>query len=67
VARLGELRSGRDQAELDSALARLEETARNGGNVVEPMLACVRAQGTLFEIRHALERVYGAFKEPVFF
>jgi len=67
VARLGELRSGRDQEELDSALARLEETARNGGNVVEPMLACVRAQGTLFEIRHALERVYGAFKEPVFF
>jgi methylmalonyl-CoA mutase N-terminal domain/subunit len=35
--------------------------------VIEPMLACVRAYCTLYEIRHALEQVHGAYKEPVFF
>jgi methylmalonyl-CoA mutase N-terminal domain/subunit len=65
--RLSELRATRDEARLEAALQVLERTARDGGNVIEPMLECVRAQGTLFEIRHALEHVYGAFKEPVFF
>ncbi|MEN8374502.1 MAG: methylmalonyl-CoA mutase family protein [Gemmatimonadota bacterium] len=65
--RLGALREGRDQAALDAQLERLQDTARAGGNVLEPMLDCVRAHGTLYEIRHALEQVYGAFKEPVFF
>jgi hypothetical protein len=27
----------------------------------------VRAYCTLFEIRHALQSVYGSFREPVFF
>jgi methylmalonyl-CoA mutase N-terminal domain/subunit len=31
------------------------------------MLACVRAYCTLFEIRHALEEVHGAYREPLFF
>jgi len=31
------------------------------------MLDCARAYCTLFEIRHALEGVYGAYREPVFF
>jgi methylmalonyl-CoA mutase N-terminal domain/subunit len=31
------------------------------------MLDCARAYCTLFEIRHALEEVYGAYREPVFF
>jgi methylmalonyl-CoA mutase, N-terminal domain len=38
-----------------------------GENVIEPMLDCVRAYCTLFEIRHALEEVYGAYREPIFF
>jgi methylmalonyl-CoA mutase N-terminal domain/subunit len=31
------------------------------------MLDCARAYCTLYEIREALERVYGAYREPVFF
>ena len=31
------------------------------------MLECVRAYCTLYEIRHALEEVYGAYREPIFF
>ena len=65
--RLAELRDARDEGRLEAALKTLQETARADGNVVEPMLDCVRAQATLFEIRHALEEVYGAFREPVFF
>jgi methylmalonyl-CoA mutase N-terminal domain/subunit len=31
------------------------------------MLDAARADATLFEIRDALERVYGSYREPVFF
>ena len=48
-------------------LETLEATARSGGDPVPPMLDCARAYRTLYEIREALERVYGAYREPVFF
>jgi methylmalonyl-CoA mutase N-terminal domain/subunit len=65
--RLAELRASRDGARVEKALAALTAAAREDRNVVEPMLECVRAYATLFEIRHALEDVYGAFREPIFF
>ncbi|HSJ15869.1 MAG TPA: methylmalonyl-CoA mutase family protein [Longimicrobiales bacterium] len=65
--RLAVLRADRDEARCQQALAGLQQAARSGTNVVEPMLDCVRAYCTLFEIRHALEEVFGAFREPVFF
>jgi len=65
--RLAELRARRDNARVQAALARLTEAARNDENVIEPMLDCVREYCTLYEIRHALEQVYGTYKEPVFF
>ena len=36
-------------------------------NLVPHILACARAYCTLFEIREAMERVFGSYKEPVFF
>ncbi len=65
--RLAKLKAERDDARVEATLERLREAARGDENVVEPMLDCVRAYCTLFEIRHALESVYGSFKEPVFF
>jgi len=65
--RLAGLRDRRDDARVASTLARLREAARDGENVLEPMLECVRAYCTLFEIRYALEKVHGAYREPVFF
>jgi len=65
--RLARLREERDDVRVRETLARLQEAARNDENVVEPMLECVRAYCTLFEIRAALEEIYGAYKEPVFF
>jgi len=48
-------------------LEALRQAALADRNVIGPMLDCARAYCTLFEIRHALEGVYGAYREPVFF
>jgi methylmalonyl-CoA mutase N-terminal domain/subunit len=65
--RLAELRARRDSARVETALDALTQAARNGDNVIEPMLECVRAYCTLYEIRYAMEKVFGAYREPVFF
>jgi len=66
-ARLAALRAMRDAARVQSALDALRAAARAGQNVIEPMLECVRAYATLYEIRRALEDVFGAYREPLFF
>ncbi|UCC85493.1 MAG: methylmalonyl-CoA mutase family protein [Gemmatimonadota bacterium] len=65
--RLSELRARRSQPGVDRALERLAEAAVNDENLMDPMLGAVRAYATLGEIRHALEKVYGRFREPLFF
>ena len=66
-SRLATLRAQRDSALVEQRLAALREAAEQDRNVIGPMLDCARAYCTLFEIRHALERVFGAYREPVFF
>ena len=65
--RLSELKERRDEAEVERCLAALHGAAEADDNVIPAMLDCARAYCTLFEIRHALEEVYGAYREPVFF
>src|SRR5579885_722662 len=65
--RLARLRAERDAVRVAECLAALERAAAADQNVIGPMLDCARAYCTLYEIRHALERVYGAYREPVFF
>jgi methylmalonyl-CoA mutase N-terminal domain/subunit len=65
--RMAAMRARRDQAQVDVTLARLREACRTGENVVEPLLDAVRAYATLYEIRAAMEEVFGAYQEPVFF
>jgi methylmalonyl-CoA mutase N-terminal domain/subunit len=66
-ARMAKLRSTRDAARVERALAALEAASRGSENLVPHLLECARAYCTLYEIRHAMERVFGGFKEPVFF
>jgi methylmalonyl-CoA mutase N-terminal domain/subunit len=66
-ARLARVRAERDQALCDERLARLRDAARGTENVFPHILDCARAYCTLFEIRRALEDVFGAYREPVFF
>ena len=65
--RLADLRARRDEAAVERALDALQAAAEADENVIPPMLDCARAYCTLYEIRHALERVYGAYREPIFF
>jgi methylmalonyl-CoA mutase N-terminal domain/subunit len=66
-ARLTELRARRNGKQVERALERLAEAAENDENIMPPMLDAVRAYATLGELRRALERVYGRFREPVIF
>lgn len=64
---LARLRQTRDEAACQANLARLREAAKGSENVVPFILDCARSYCTLFEIRAALESVFGAYREPVFF
>ena len=65
--RLAKVRAERDQALCDARLELLRQAARGTENVFPHILDCARAYCTLFEIRRALEDVFGAYREPVFF
>jgi methylmalonyl-CoA mutase N-terminal domain/subunit len=65
--RMAALRRDRDDEEVARTLARLKEAARTEENVIPAMMDAVRAYATLYEIRFAMEEVFGAYQEPVFF
>jgi methylmalonyl-CoA mutase N-terminal domain/subunit len=67
VARMAEMRAARDAAAVERTLSALTGACGTDANVVPKILDCARAQCTLYEIRHAMEKVFGAYKEPVFF
>ncbi|MCP2259879.1 methylmalonyl-CoA mutase, N-terminal domain [Streptoalloteichus tenebrarius] len=60
-------RATRDQAAVDRALSDMVEVARGEGNLIEPMLAAVRAEATLGEICDALRAEWGVYTEPARF
>jgi methylmalonyl-CoA mutase N-terminal domain/subunit len=66
-ARMAAMRRRRDGAKVAAALAALEDAARGDHNVIPAMLDCARVYCTLYEIRHVLQEVWGAYREPVFF
>lgn len=61
------LRSTRDQEQVTLRLDALRTAARSSENLVPFILDCARSYCTLYEIRAALEDVFGAYREPVFF
>jgi len=67
AARLKQLRAQRDQKAADKALEDLRQAARGSANTMPFILECARKYCTLYEIRRALEDVFGAYREPVFF
>ncbi len=66
-ARLATLRATRDNDLCARRLDGLRQAARGSENTVPHILDCARAYCTLYEIRAALESVFGAYREPVFF
>jgi (2R)-ethylmalonyl-CoA mutase len=57
-------REGRDSAAAEAALAELERAAREGGNIMEPSIACAHAGVTTGEWGDCLRRVFGEFRAP---
>jgi methylmalonyl-CoA mutase N-terminal domain/subunit len=66
-ARMQRLRRERDDSRVQAALQKLEAAARSQENLFPHLLACAHAYCTLYEIRYAMEKVFGSYKEPVFF
>ncbi len=65
--RMAKLRAERDDARVAETLTALTAAAADGSNLVPRILDCARVYCTLYEIRAAMEEVFGAYKEPVFF
>lgn len=66
IARLGQLRSARDESRVTHAVHALETCARTGkGNLLELAVDAARTRATLGEISLAMEKVFGRHKaEP---
>jgi methylmalonyl-CoA mutase N-terminal domain/subunit len=62
VERVRELRTGRDQAAVDRALKKVEETARGTDNLLHPMREALRLRATLGEVSESLRRVFGEYR-----
>ena len=65
--RMAKLRSARDNQLVEKRITALREAAKTSENLMPYILDCARAYCTLYEIRAAMEAVFGAYREPVFF
>jgi methylmalonyl-CoA mutase, N-terminal domain len=61
-ARLARVRAERSSSAADSALKRVESAARDGGNLMPPIVDAVRNYATLGEISDAMRRVFGEYR-----
>jgi isobutyryl-CoA mutase large subunit len=64
VRALNARKAARDEDAVRSALAAMMDAARDGSNLVPPMLAAARAEATLGEICGVLRDEWGAYTEP---
>ncbi len=65
--RMAEMRQRRDSVLVEKRLRALREAAGTSQNLMPFILDCAREYCTLYEIRAAMESVFGAYREPVFF
>ena len=65
--RMAKMRARRDSDLVEKRLTALREAAKTSENLMPYILDCARAYCTLYEIRAAMETVFGAYREPVFF
>jgi len=65
--RMAKMRAARDNSLVERRLADLRGAAATDKNLMPFILDCARAYCTLYEIRAAMESVFGAYREPVFF
>ncbi len=64
VARLKAWREARDPAAVGAAMDALKRAAREGGNIMEPSIACAKAGVTTGEWGTALREIFGEYRAP---
>jgi methylmalonyl-CoA mutase N-terminal domain/subunit len=57
----------RDDREVRRTLTALEQAARDGRNVMPPLVDCCRAYATVGEMAGVLRQVFGEWEEPSIF
>ena len=65
IALLENIRSTRDQAKCEAALAELSRRAADGGNLLEAAVEAARARASVGEISMAMENVFGRHRAEV--
>jgi methylmalonyl-CoA mutase N-terminal domain/subunit len=65
VERVRSLRARRDRAAWEAAIAKIEESARSGANLMPHIIHAVEALCTVGEISDALRHVFGEYHETV--
>jgi methylmalonyl-CoA mutase N-terminal domain/subunit len=63
VERLRRVRSGRSEHQWRERLAAIERSARDGSNLVPPVIAAIEAHATLGEIADTLRGVFGEYQD----
>ena len=63
--RLRDLKKRRDGEAVEKALNRIKEAARNGKNLMPPIIEAVRVYATVGEISDALREVFGEYTEAI--
>ncbi len=64
---MAKMRAERDGELVEQRLKALRDAASTSENLMPYILDAARAYCTLYEIRAAMETVFGAYREPVFF
>ncbi|MCB9241373.1 MAG: methylmalonyl-CoA mutase [Flavobacteriales bacterium] len=62
IARLNQIKSSRNQTEVDQALKAIEAAASGNSNLLEACVHAARCRATLGEMSDALEKVYGRYQ-----
>ncbi|MBL8535929.1 MAG: methylmalonyl-CoA mutase [Hyphomonadaceae bacterium] len=65
LEKLTRLKTERNQADVDAALAALENGARGSGNLLELAISAARAKATVGEMSDALERAFKRHQPPI--
>ena len=67
ITGLKELRSTRSSQSVVDSLRNLERVAREGGNVMYPLVECCKAYATVGEMSDVFKDVFGEFAQPALF
>jgi methylmalonyl-CoA mutase N-terminal domain/subunit len=63
IERLRQVKAGRDARAVAAALAGVERAAREGSNVMPPIIAAVKVYATLGEISDVCRKVFGVYRD----